>query len=1189
MKKLQSVALALCCLALVFVLFGANATFAQEVTATITGTVTDPSGAAVVGATVTAKSVERGTTYNTTTNDAGIYRIPQLPVGNYDLRIEKTGFQTSVYPAFTLVLNQVARIDVELKVGQVSQTIEVTGAAPVLKTESTQVDTIMNAQTNDNLPLASRNYVQLTLLAPGSVSTDPSSFQSGNNTGGYGARPLINGNREQANNFLLDGMDNNQVSDNLLGYTPAPDAIQEFNLITNNASAEFGNFMGGIVSATIKSGTNDFHGDIWEYFRNDALNANSWSNNFHTTNDGATWDPLPKGKLRWNMFGATVGGPIIKNKLFFFADYQGQRYDIPASAGTYSVFTADERAGNFGALCQNGFTAGICNDRVVAPNAPSGTTCAAGSNSANCLVSHQLYNPCASSLGPCTPGSTPAATRLPFLNNVIPGAMISPVASALFTSSFYPTPSGTALQQNFVNYNSNQFNVDQGDLKVDYKATEKDTISGRFTRSFQNNPSNNTWALQANGLSTTPIYNIVGDWTRMISNNVVNDARFGWSHVTVDNGNTWQSSVGQLGNTLGIGNGNPAGLDGLLALNFSNALASNLGAAVNTENFDDHVWQAEDAVTWTRGRHTLKMGGQFFHQIIKTFYAGNNGELGYIDFNGQFTSSGVGAAVSGAGEADFFLGLPSSFGRGVSTGTAWEQSTNIIAGYAEDTWRLSDKLTLNLGLRYEAHTPWVETNDQQANYNFVTGNVDLANQNGASRALYNGFYGGRDFQPRVGFAYTPGGRFGNHTVIRGAFTISSYLEGTGTNLRLPLNAPFTPAEINSDYSLKALPLTSTTDGIVGAAASASCAAPTYDCYAGAYLRVWDPNVQPAIDDQWNLTVQHQFWNDTTFQIGYVGQRGTHLMVPFDYAQRVLLPSTTCATAPCTADSPFFAANPTLYNVLSNGGTTGAYVSGTQSNGTMSYNSLQAVLQKQMSRGLQYQVSYTYSKCMSDSTGYYGAWSNALSASAYWQNVYDQKAEWAPCYYDATHVLTAYAIYELPFGRGQQFGHDMNRVLDAVVGGWQVSPIVTFRTGWPMPGPGGDDNSGTYSRGARADCTGIPKILGESPIDQTAFPGTGGYQWFTNSGDFSNAAVGTFGNCPAQLGYLRGPHYTDVDLGLAKNFQLTERFRLQFRSEFINAFNHVQLNAPSMGLGSGQGQITSAQPSRQIQFALKLYY
>jgi len=339
MKSWQSKALALCCLTLALLICGANVALAQEVTATISGTITDQSGAAISGATVTATSVERGQKYTATTNDTGLYRIPQLPVGNYDLRVEKTGFQTALMPAFTLVLNQVARIDVEMKVGQVSQTVEVTGAAPILKTETTQVDTIIDAQTNDALPLATRNYVELTLLSPGALHPDPSAFNNGDNVNS-GARPFINGNREQSNNFLLDGMDNNQVSDNLLGYTPAPDAIQEFNLISNNAPAEFGNFMGGIVSATIKSGTNSFHGDIWEYFRNDKLNANQWENKINPTNPA-----LARAPLRWNMFGGTLGGPVIKNKLFFFVDYQGQRFDHPPAASYLSVYTPAEQQG----------------------------------------------------------------------------------------------------------------------------------------------------------------------------------------------------------------------------------------------------------------------------------------------------------------------------------------------------------------------------------------------------------------------------------------------------------------------------------------------------------------------------------------------------------------------------------------------------------------------------------------------------------------------------------------------------------------------------------------------------------------------------------------------------------------------------------------------------------------------------
>jgi hypothetical protein len=1138
--------------------------WAQEVTASITGTVTDPSGAAVPGATVRATSQERGIAYTAQTNDSGLYRISSLPVGTYDLRVEKTGFAVATRPAFVLVLNQVARIDVAMKVGQASETVEVTGEAPVLETDTTQVNTIINAATNDNLPLASRNYVQLTLLAPGAVSTDPSSFNNGNNTAGYGGRPLINGNREQANNFMLDGMDNNQVSDNLLGYTPAPDAIQEFNLITNNAPAEFGNFEGGIVNATIKSGTNAVHGDVWEFFRNDLLNATDWA-------DNVVYPHLPKSKVRWNMFGATAGGPIIKNRLFFFADYQAQRFDIPSSSTANTMFSAAERTGDFSALCTDPSKGG-------AFTGPGGT-CAGGTGV-------QLYNPCVSFSAPCTPTSQAALPppqglgRQPFPNNQIPMVMLSPVASALFASSLYPTPINNNLQNNAVNTSASSLNVDQGDLKVDFKATQKDNISYRFTRAYQNNPSNNSQALLSNAYATTPIYNTVGDWSRTIGSNLVNDARFGWSHITLNSGNSFAPNVGNFGNTLGIGNGNPANVPGLLALNFSNSALTSIGSQESTQSFDDHVWQAEDSLSWTRGRHTFKFGGQWWREIIKTFYAGNNGELGLMDFNGQFTGASSGSAVAGDGGADFFLGLDQEYGRGVSTGTAWQQYSDVIGVYAQDTWRLTDRLTFNVGLRYDAHRPWIESNNQQANYNFATGNIDLAGQNGASRALYNGFYGGRDFQPRIGFAWTPAA-LGAKTVIRGAFTISSYLEGTGTNLRLPLNPPFTPAEINKIYNSVNLPGTNTTDGIAGAATSASCQAPAYACYSNDFLRVWDPNVQPAIADEWNFTVQHQFSGNTTFQIGYVGQKGTHLMVPFDYAQRVLLPNSACATPPCTAPSPYFAANPTLYSVLGGGGP-GATVSGTKSNGNMKYNSLQAVLQKQMSRGLQGQVAYTFSKCMSDSTGYYGAWNNALSASAYWQNVYDQRAEWAPCYYDATHVVSAYAIYDLPFGRGRMLAKNANPVVNGVIGGWEISPIVSWRTGWPMPINGAADNSGTYGRGPRADCNGIPSIT------DTSIPGVG-VQWFTNNGQFTNPAVGTFGNCSPQLSGLRSPRYGDVDMSLHKDFPLTERFRLQFRSDFINAFNHIQFNAPNMGLGSTMGQITSAQPVRNIQLALKLYY
>ena len=1197
MKKLQSVALALCCLALVILLFGAHATFAQTVTATITGTVTDPSGAAVAGATVTAKSVERGETFTGATNDSGIYRIPELRVGSYDLKVEKTGFQTSLYPAFVLHEAQVATVDVQLKVGQVSQTIEVTGAAPVLKTETTQVDTIMDSATNDALPLATRNYVELTLLSPGAIHPDPSSFNNGDNVNS-GARPFINGNREQANNFILDGMDNNEVSDNLLGYTPAPDAIEEFNMITNNAPAEFGNFMGGIVSATIKSGTNSLHGDVWEFFRNNVLNADQWENKINP-NEPA----IPTAPLRWNMFGGTLGGPIVKNKLFFFVDYQGQRFDHPPAASYISVFTPAEQGGDLSSLCTSGFTNGICNDRALAPNAPAGTKCPSGSTSANCVVANQLYNPCANVA--CTTASAPTTgTRPPFLGNIIPKNYISPVASALFASSLYPTTINNNLTSNAYQFTGTQYNADQGDIRIDYRIDDKDSVSGRFTRALQTDPSTNSQPLFGNGLVTAPIWSTVGDWTRSISPVLVNDMRFGWNHIVLNTGSTWDPSVGQFGQSIGIAGSNPGNIDGLIGLAFGGGTPSSpncgtincIGNSLVTQSFNSQVWQYNDDITWTRGRHTFKFGGEYMFDIITVYYSGNSGALGNFTFGPNFTASsattttGGVAPYGGNGMGDFLLGLPTSFGRGISSGN-WIQTTNIWAGYGQDTWRVSDHLTLNLGLRYELHTPWIERNDQQLNYNIRAGEIQYANQNGASRSLYNGVYGAKDLQPRIGFAWTPGGRFEGKTVVRGAFTISDYLEGTGTNLRLPLNPPYdggatTGGEFQTLYSpvgstAFALPTTNLSQGII-APPSTGLSCPNFSCYNGSVFRLWDSNVQPAIDDQYNLTVQHQFTPTTTLQVGYVGQVAYHLMVPFKYNQLVYNPGGT------PGQSLYFqnGIGPQLAAAIDS---TGGTVSGTQSNGRMMYNALQAVLQKTMSKGLQGQVSYTFSKCMSNNTGYYGTWSGARAsntASPYWQNVYDPSAEWAPCYYDSTNTLTAYAIYDLPFGRGRQYGSNMNKGVDAVVGGWTVSPILSWHTGFPMAMyNNGNDPTGTLSGGIRPDCNGTNQIYGRR--DATAAQG-GGFLWF-NPANYTNDTSG-FGTCAPQLSGLRGPGYYNWDISLQKNFQLTERFRLQFRSDFLNAFNTVNLAAPNTTVEtSTTGVIQASQPARNIQFALKLYF
>ena len=1147
MRKKQSMRWVLVCIGVVGLLFSTSPAWAQDVTATITGTVTDPSGAALVGATVTARETERGTLWTARANEEGIYSLLRIPIGTYEVKAEMNGFKTAVHQAITLDLNQTARVDFKMAMGQLSETIEVTSQAPLLQADNAVVGTVVDAATNEALPLATRNYVQLTLLSPGAVTPDPASFNTGDNVGS-GARPFINGNREQSNNFLLDGMDNNQVSDNLLGYTPAPDAIQEFNLITQNASAEFGNFQGGIVSVSLKSGTNQFHGDAWEFFRNDVLNANNWGHKITTP-------IVPRDKLRWNMFGGTVGGPILKNKLFFFFDYQGQRFDHPASSSLLTVFTAKERTGDFSELCETGFTAaGICNP-------PSGPT--------DTRRHVQLYDPCSPGTG--VPGSpcTAAATRAAFLNNLIPMNRIDPVAQALFNSSLYPAPMNGNLINNFVNTTYNNFNSNQYDIKIDSNISGKDRLYGRYSHALQRNPSFNSFKLFGTGFSEAPIYSGVLNWTHTVTTNLLNEARLGVNYVKLHNGTEFDSSLGNFGEKLGIAGSNPAGIPGLLGLNFGGGLVSSVGSSEVTQRFPSTVIQFSDGVVITHGRHVLHTGFELWRDRINIFYSSNSGSLGSINFLNAFTSSSGTTGTGGAPEADFFLGLPQQVARGIAGG-GWGQRSTIFAGYVQDDWRVSNNLTLNLGVRYEAHTPWVEQNNKQTNYGLFSGAIELAGQNGNSRALYNGQYGAVDFQPRLGFAWTPAA-LGRKTVVRGAFTISSYLEGTGTNLRLPINPPWTPPEIITKYNNLSLPGSTTDQGIVGSVAG--------NPYAGANLRVWNPDFQPSVAKQWNFSIQREVSNSTSFQVGYVGQYADHLAQPMWLLQNILNPNGT------VSPGPYLAGNPTLRNEI------GA-ISGTFSNAWMDYNALQAVLEKRMSTGLQGQVAYTYSKCMTDSGGYYGTWggTQASPGMPYWQNVYDDKAEKGPCFYDETHNLTSYVLYQLPFGNGKKFGNNMNKAANAIVGGWEVDGILTLHTGFAMTVNNWGDPSNTGGWVSRPNCSGAITY----PKTVVSQGNGGGIQWFdpspfTNPNPTGNTPA--FGNCGN--GIVRGPGLKNFDMGLKKDFSLGETRRLEFRSEFLNLTNTKILNVPSVfadySAATSLGRITSSQGERNLQLALKFFF
>jgi hypothetical protein len=1088
-------------------------TYAQEVSAGITGRVTDPSGSAIVGAAVTAKDQDRGTEWPTKTNEDGIYNFPRIPVGTYSLKVESKGFKSSLEPALTLEVNQRARLDIAMQVGGVTETVTVSADAALLQTETTQVGAVIAAETIVNTPLITRNPIALTLLAPGVTTPNPSSFNNGVRTTG-GGRPYVNGNREEGNNFLLDGVDNNQTTDNLSSYQPNLDAIAEFKMITSNASAEFGNFQGGIINVVIKSGTNQFHGDVFEYFRNDKLNANNWARNWTV---GQNFVP----PIRWNQFGGTFGGPVRKDKLFFFVDYQGLRRATPPSVSSGIVMPAAWRQGDFSNLLNptySGVAAGV-----------------------------QLYNPF----------SENAATgaRAPFPNNQIPVSLFSPVIKNLFANnSIYPLPTLPQVHATDPNYfysGSSYVKSDQGDIKLDYKASQKDDLSARYSNGRQDQPGVNTAPFLYNSFNIAPFQNGVINWTRTIGPRLVNEARVGVNNLMLDNGGE-DKGLGDIASKLGMQNSGP----GLLALQGAFFITGLGNANIGTQQlFATTTYHYADNVTVTRGRHMMKMGANILREQMNVFYAGNNGRSGFIDFSGRFTAANaISPAGKQVGEADFVLGLPDQYGRGLSGGT-WGQRSTIWGFYFQDDWRVTNNLTLNLGLRWEYHTPLIEIDNRQSNFGLFSGQLEQAGQNGNSRALYNPYK--KDFQPRLGFAYTPD-ILSKRMVIRGAYTISSFMEGTGTNLRLPLNPPLA-AETTTLYNTPSdiLPKTTLDQGLFGLN--------NPDPFHNATIRLWDPNVRPAEVQQWNLTMEFQLPSSNVLSVGYVGQHGTHLVAAMPYLQKQIVNGQLFA-------SPYLGGNPALQADISQ-------ISGTCSCANQKYNSLQASLHKRFSLGLEYQLSYTWSKGMSDSIGYYGDGGQSGSQSAYMQNLYNRRAEWGPTFIDVGQSFTGSYVYDLPFGRNKKMGSNWNRAVDGLLGGWQMGGIFTTHSGFPLTIKMSGDPSGTGARSFRANVIGTPND------PHQIGPGV----QFLDPSAYSAPTAGTFGN--AGTGIVRGPGMTRFDFSLHKQFNITEKKYFELRAETFNLTNTPIFSSPASQTITSTlfGQIRSSQGERNIELAAKFYF
>jgi outer membrane receptor protein involved in Fe transport len=1137
-------------LCLLSMLFLSSALYAQQVTGAIVGTVADPSGAALSGAKVTARDLDRGTTLVTTSNDTGAFNLPIVPVGRYEVKAEVKGFQTAVNPAFELVLNQTVRVSFQMKVGEVSQTVEVTASSPILQTDTSLIGSVLEGNTIKQLPLSTHNTNQLTLITnAGVITPNLFGFQAAQNSFGTG-RPYVNGAREQENNFLLDGMDNNQPDNNDVGYVPAPEAVEEFNLITGSAPADFGNYLGGVVNVSIKSGTNDFHGSLYDYLRRGGLNANSWQNNtaclpngtgFICGKDAAGNQIAPRPALHYDDFGFTFGGPIIKNKLFFFADYAESLFSQPATVRQISLVPDAERTGNFSALCPEGFTGGLCNNPA-----------------------HQLFNPASS--------ATPAG-RTAFANNQIPLGSLNAAARAIVTSPFYP---GGSIANNIQQFRTNSY---QGDLKIDYVPSEKDHLMGRWSQQFITAPVVNSLQLLGNTAKTFPLKNLVVDETHTFSSTFLNDARIGVQYFPVTEG--FSNPTGQnLSSLFGIAGVSTDFLPGIV-FSGSGVLPGTIGNNDLVQSFHDTTWQFEDTATWTHGHHVFHGGFQLFHYIMNDLYPGNAGLAGQFLFNGQFT--GNGGASSGSSVADFMLGLPQDVQQGNGGGGNKYLRNSLFSIFAQDNWRFKNNLTLNLGLRYELTTARTTENGQDVNFDLVTGAPKVGSG-------YNTYKGIGNFQPRIGLVWQPKWEsiWLRNSVIRAAYGISGFMEANGVNNLPYQNPPFVQAHEIINQPSQALPSSTLSQGFSGFPTSACTVAALQAlspaCLQGATLHLTNPDLRPAMDQQWNLTIQRQLGNRTSVSVGYVGNKIDHMSDIFIFNQLQLV------SPGVTAPGPF--AQP-LINCCGAGNS--PTIRFNDSSGIQRYNALQISVAQRAWQGVQFQANYTWSKCMTNSLGYFGPFGDeeqlpgAVSQTGFgffFQNAYNAKGDYGRCISDVASLFNGYLTYDLPFGKGRMFGSGAEGIANAIIGGWSIASNFTMHSGFALY-PHGPDNSGTGSASPRPNCVaGVSQSGSGALTDPNTTGGIIGIQSL-NPLAVVPAAPGTFGTCGA--GSFRGPGLATSDFSIVKAFQISERTNFQFMTQFINLTNTPIFGAPNSSQGSTFGLITSSNPGRQVQFGMKLVF
>ena len=1083
-----------------------------QVTATIAGTVTDQTGAVVTDADVKLVNEATQFTRAVKTNSSGEYVGYALPPGSYSITVSKSGFEQVERTNVQLAVATTVTVDMQLRIGEATQTVAVTGAAPLLQTQTSTVSSLVDSRQMLALPLASRDFTDLVLLTPGAHMGTASNLAAGGS--GYAMRGgdnySVNGSVAAGNSYQVDGVFDRMLWLNTLVIVPVVDSIQEYRVMTSNYSAEYGNAAGTVTEVATKAGSNAFHGDAWEFVRNTAFNANDFFNNLNH---------IARPPFHRNEFGLTFGGPIRKNHTFFFGDYEGIRFTQPITS-TSTIPTPTQvqmvESGNFSA-----FPATIYN--------PYSTTTTGG-----------------------------VTTRNAFAGNQIPGAYLDKPASLIV--SLLPSPTNSNAVNNYT-YNARQTQqTNQFDVRIDQNLGKTDNLFAHYDYDKSSfvvpgaipAPSNSQIPIgpylstNANGGTSEPLFNQSATlgYTKVISSNFVSE-----SHLALVR---WHAQITPLGMPY-----NTATALGMPGVNFNQQSGGMPAFTISglTEIGDNTTYpedsaqtsiQADTALTWIVGHHTVKFG----LLALRHYFNGFSGfpDRGTFDFNGEFTSQ-LNSSSTATALADFAMGAMDSASRSYLDGPFAMRSWQL-SPFVQDDWRATNRLTLNMGLRWDLIAPWYEKHNHWANLNLANGQLELAGQNGASRSLVN--FDKSAVGPRLGLTYS----LGPKTVIRAGGGLSFVFEDA-IGAELYKNQPYYTSQIIAT-STNSVPAQFLNQGLPVPVAPIGESATQLSTGSP---EAWNMNLKPDLIASWSLGVQRQLSNSTMLDVTYVGTRGDRILI-----NNVNMNQAYPGPGAVQLRRPYYTINPSLVNI--------SYVTDW---GGSKYHSLQAHVEKRYSSGLTFGGSFTYASYLSDAGNPNGG------GNGNYQNDQCVACNWGPTPDDFKFVFSFNHVYQLPFGPQQRFVN--HGWLSYVVGGWSLNGIWSAYSGSRFT-PFLSANVSNQAGGG----TQRPNQITNGNLSSSQRSYT---HWF-NLTSFTAPAQYTFGN--AGTGSLVGPRYFDADIGIFRTVPIREWARLTVRGESFNIFNHVNFGIPNSTIGTPTaGTISSdvvgpgGSSARVLQLAAKVEF